>query len=96
MTSAAGGAFLLSNPVPGAEVTVVNINADTSAASPGSTAMTLLRPSTAFYIRSSEGTTITTVNIAAGAAVVLAALSTAYYHIKSRTTLAGVIANGTT
>lgn len=96
MTSAAGGTFLLSNPVPGVEVTICNLNADTSAGSPGSTAMTLIRPSTAFLIGSSEGTTETTINIAAGAAVTIIGLSTARYHVKNRTTLAGVIVNGTT
>jgi hypothetical protein len=95
-TSGAGGTFLLSNPVPGVEVTICNLNADTSAASPGSTAMTFIRPSTAFLIRSSEGTTETTINLAVGAAVTLVGLSTGYYQVKNRTTLAGVIINGTT
>jgi hypothetical protein len=95
-TSAAGGTFLLSNPVPGVEVTICNINAATSAASPGSTAMTFIRPSTAFVMYSSEGTTETTINLAPGSAVVLAGLSTGAYQVKGRTTLAGVIINGTT
>lgn len=88
--------FLLSNPAPGVEVTITNINADSSAASPGSTALTMIRPSTAFLIRSSEGTTETTINLAVGAAVTLMGLSTGYYQVKGRTTLAGVIVNGTT
>lgn len=96
MTSAAGGAFLLPLPIPGVDLTIVNENADTSAASPGSTAMTFIRPSTSFVIKSSEGTTNTTINLAAGACVTLHGASTGVYVVKTRTTLAGVIINGTT
>lgn len=88
--------FLLSNPVPGVACTIVNINAATSAASPGSTAMTMIRPSTAFVINSSEGTTETSINLAAGAAITLMGLTTALYHVINRTTLAGTIISGTT
>lgn len=95
-TSAAGGAFLLSNPVPGVSVTICNVNPLTSAGSPGSTAFTVLRPSTAFVIQSSEGTTETTVNIAAGCAATLTGLTTALYQLTNRVTLAGVVVNGTT
>jgi len=95
-TSAAGGAFLLSNPVPGVETVICNLNANTSAASPGSTAMQLIRPSTAFYLISSEGSTETTINITPGSAVTLAGLSTSAYAVIGRTTLAGVVINGTT
>lgn len=95
-TSAAGGGFLLSNPVPGVSFTVANVNANSSAASPGSTALTLLRPSTAFSILSSEGSTETTINLTPGSAVTLTGLSTALYQVVNRTTLAGVVINGTT
>lgn len=88
--------FLLSNPVVGVDATIINVNAATSAGSPGSTAMTMIRPSTAFVILSSEGSTNTTINLAAGACVVLTGLTTALYQVKARTTLAGVIVNGTT
>lgn len=91
-----GQAFLLPLPIPGVEVNLTNINADTSAASPGSTAMTFIRPSTAFVIKTSEGSTMTTINLAVGASVTLVGLSTAVFGVKTRTTLAGVIINGTT
>ena len=95
-TSAAGGTFLLSNPEQGVSVTIQNINADSSAASPGCTAMTFIRPSTAFVIKSSEGSTMTTVNLAAGCAVTLTGLTTGVIGVTNRVTLAGVIVNGTT
>ncbi len=88
--------YLLSNPVPGVACTICNLNANTSAASPGSTAMTMVRPSTAFYINTTDGSTVTTLNITPGSAVTLMGLSTALYQIVGRTSLAGVIANGTT
>lgn len=88
--------FLLSAPEPGVGVTIANLNANTSAASPGSTALTMIRPSTAFYIRSSEGSTNTTINLTPGCAVTLAGLSSAIYQVVQRITLAGVIINGTT
>ena len=88
--------FLLPLPIPGVDVNIINVNADSSAASPGSTAMTFIRPSTAFVIKSSEGSTMTTINLAAGASVVLTGITTGIFHVKDRTTLAGVIINGTT
>lgn len=88
--------FLLSNPEPGVEVTIANLNANSSAASPGSTALTMIRPSTEFYIRSSEGSTGTTINLTPGCAVTLAGLSTDLYQVVQRITLAGTIINGTT
>ena len=95
-TANAGATFLLSNPVTGVSVTVFNVNALTSAGSPGSTAFTMIRPSTAFVILSSEGTTNTTVNVAAGCAVTLTGLTTGVVAVTNRITLAGVIVNGTT
>lgn len=95
-TSAAGAAFLLSNPEAGVDVSICNVNANSSAASPGSTALTLLRPSTAFVILSSEGSTMTTINLTPGSNIVLHGLSSALYQVKSRTTLAGTVINGTT
>lgn len=89
-------AFLLPLPIPGIDLTLQNTNADTSAASPGSTALTFIRPSTSFVIMSSEGTTNTTINLTPGSVVTLSGLSTGVYAVKGRTTLAGVIINGTT
>lgn len=94
-TSAAGGTFLLSNPVPGVGVVISNV-ATSQAATGGSTAMTFIRPSTAFYMQSTEGSTMTTLNLTWGSAVELFGLSTALYLVKSRTSLAGSPMNGTT
>jgi|SRR5882672_454553 len=91
-----GGTFLLALPIPGVDVALFNTNADSSVGSPGTTALTFIRPSTAFVIKSSEGTTMTTINLAVGASVILHGLSTGIYNVKARTTLAGVIINGTT
>lgn len=93
-TSAAGGGFLLSNPVPGVSCTIRNGYSSTGAL--GSTAATLLRPSTAFYIYSSEGTTMTTIVMSSQGQVTLVGLSTDTYMIQSRTLTSMVSANGTT
>lgn len=94
LTSA--NAFALANPRPSVPVIIANVNANSSAGSPGSTAMTIVRNSTAFYIASSEGSTETTINLTPGSAVTLMGLSTSLYQVVSRTSLAGVIINGTT
>jgi len=96
-TSAAGGTFVLGLPVPGISVTVVNINPVTSAASPGCTAFTMIRPSTAFTILTTAGTTMTTINAIPGSAFTLTGLTTALYQFTSMTgTSAAVLLNGTT
>lgn len=96
MTSGAGGCFLLSNPVPGVSYTVFNVNADTTAASPGSTALMLIRPSTAFVLKSTDGTTLTTINLTPGSAVTVTGISTGVAVVTGRTSLAGTPMNGTT
>lgn len=96
MTSAAGGCFLLSNPLPGVSYTVFNVNAATSAASPGSTALMLIRPTTAFVLQSSDGTTLTTINLTPGSAITITGLSTGIAVATGRTSLAGTPMNGTT
>lgn len=88
--------FLLSNPIAGAHVYITNLNANSSAASPGSTALTMIRPSTAFYIISSEGSTNTTINLTPGQTIGLIGISTGLYGVFSRGTLAQAIVNGTT
>ena len=95
-TSAAGGTFLLSNPKPGVGVTIFNVNADSSAGSPGCTAMMLIRPSTAFVIKSTDGTTLTTVNLTVGSAITLFGQSSGIVTAINRTSLAGTPMNGTT
>lgn len=93
-TSGAGGVFILSNPVPGVSCTI--INGYTSTGALGSTAATLLRPSTAFYIISSEGTTNTTIVMSSQGQVTLTGVSTDAYVVSSRTLTSMVSANGTT
>lgn len=93
-TSAAGATFLLSNPVVGASVTV--LNGYTSTGALGSTSATLLRPSTAFYILSSEGTTMTTIVMSSQGFVTLTGLTTDSYQITSRILTSMASANGTT
>ncbi len=96
-TSAAGGTFLLGLPVPGISVTITNINPVTSAASPGCTAFTMIRPSTAFTIMTTAGTTITTVNAIPGTAVTLTGLTTALYQVTAAQGSSGdLLFNGTT
>lgn len=93
-TSSAGAVFLLSNPVVGVDVTFYN--AYTSTGGSGSTAMTLLRPSTAFYIVSSEGSTMTTIVMSSQGYVTLRGLSTDAYYVTSRVGTSMVSLNGTT
>ena len=93
-TSAAGGAFTLPNPVPGVSMKVTSN--PTAATGVGSTAVWLLRPSTAFYIRSSEGTTMTSINLPTGSAIELTGVTTDQYMVTARNTLAGTVINGTT
>lgn len=88
--------FLLTNPIAGAQVNITNLNANSSVGSPGSTALTMIRPSTAFVIRSSEGSTGTTINLTPGQSIVLVGLSTALYQVFGRGTLAQAVINGTT
>lgn len=94
--AAAGGTFVLGLPIPGVDVTLANINADTSAGSPGSTAVSFIRPSTAFVIKSSEGSTMTSIFLAQGCCVTLSGLTTGIYLVKGRNSSAGIIVNGTT
>ena len=92
--AAGGGVFLLSNPIPGVSVKVFNRYTSTGAL--GSTATTLLRPSTAFYIESSEGTTMTTVVLSSQGFVELTGISTDRYVVTSRTLTSMASLNGTT
>jgi hypothetical protein len=95
-TSAAGGTFVLGLPVPGVSVTIANLNANTSAASPGCTAFTMIRPSTAFVILATDASTLTTINLVPGSAITLTGLTTGLYQVTGRGTTLGVILNGTT
>ena len=93
-TSAAGGVFILPLPVPGQSFTVYNGYSSTGPL--GSTAATLLRPSTAFVINSSEGSTMTTVVMSSQGWVTFLGLSTNEYLITSRVLTSMASLNGTT
>ena len=95
-TSAAGGVFAIDYPQPGVVTTICNVNANTSAGSPGSTAMTFVRRDTTFNIVSSEYSTGVAINLATGCAIQLTGLSTALYQVTARGTLAGSIITATT
>lgn len=55
-TTASGGVFILSNPIPGVAVDICYANTSQGATA-GSTAAAFLRGSTAFYIQSTIGST---------------------------------------
>ena len=82
-TTAAGGVFLLSNPIPGVAVEIYSgVKGTTS--TQGSTSVALLRPSTAFLLLSSEGTTNVAAQIAFGMGVRLIGITTDAYQIGQR------------
>ena len=93
MTTATAG-FLLSNPIPGVDVEICY--AQTSqAATAGSTGIAFIRPSTAFYIQSSDGSTGVAVLCAQGGAFTLRGLSTELYMFIRHGTSASVVVGAT-
>ena len=92
MTTATAN-FLLSNPIPGVDVELMY--AQTSqAATAGSTGIAFSRPTTAFYIQSSDGSTGVAVLLTYGSACTLRGISTdAYMFIRHGTS--GAIVVGT-
>lgn len=91
--------FLLSNPVPGVSVDIMTqMNGATNLSSNWN----LKRPSTAFYIESSEGSTMTTINMSSRAFIRLTGVTTDRYQVTARTpgttgsTGYGPMLNGTT
>lgn len=90
MTTATAN-FLLSNPIPGVDVRLCY--AQTSqAATAGSTGIAFSRPSTAFYIQSSDGSTGVAVLLTQGSACTLRGLSTdAYMFVRHGTSGAVVV-----
>lgn len=92
MTTATAN-FLLSNPIPGVDVELCY--AQTSqAATAGSTGIAFSRPTTAFYIQSSDGSTGVAVLLTQGSACTLRGVSTdAYMFIRHGTS--GAIVVGT-
>lgn len=89
MTTATAN-FLLSNPIPGVDVEICY--AQTSqAATAGSTGIAFSRPTTAFYIQSSDGSTGVAVLCAQGGAFTLRGVSTELYHFIRHGTSASVV-----
>jgi len=93
-TTAAGGVFILSNPIPGVAVDFCYANTS-QAATAGSTAIAFLRGSTAFYIQSSLGSTQVALLLAQGNSARLLGMSTDAYMLQPLGTSAGVSAIGT-
>lgn len=87
--------FLLPNPIPGVSVQISNVRANATAGTSGSTALALSRPSTAFYIESSEASTGVGIVLSEGASVVLSGLSTAKYVVAARSGV-GVVVQAST
>ncbi len=93
-TTAAGGVFILPNPIPGLCIDLCYANTS-QAATAGSTAIAFLRGSTAFYIQTSIGSTQVAVLLTQGNMARLAAVSTDAYMLQALGTSAGVSAIGT-
>ena len=93
-TTAAGGVFILPNPIPGLCLDLCYANTSQGATA-GSTAIAFLRGSTAFYIQTSLGSTQVAVKLAQGNMCRLAAVSTDAYMLQALGTSAGVSAIGT-
>lgn len=93
-STSTGGAFLLANPIPGVDVEVCY--AQTSqAATAGSTAVAFIRPSTAFYIQSTDGSTGVAVLCAQGGAFTLRGVSSDLYMFVRHGTSAAVVVGAT-
>ena len=87
----ATGSFILGTPIPGIDVEI-SYAQTSQAATAGSTAIALIRPSTAFYIQSTDGSTGVAVLMAQGAAITLRGISTdAYMFIRHGTSAAVVV-----
>ena len=94
ITTATQPAFTIGNPIPGVDLHLCY--AQTSqAATAGSTALSFIRASTAFYIQSTDGSTGCVVLLTQGSACTLRGLATdAYMFIRHGTS--GAVAHGTT
>lgn len=93
-TTAAGGVFILPNPIPGVALDIMRANTS-QAATAGSTVVSFLRGSTAFYIESSIGSTGVALRIADNGACRLMGVSTDAYVLQQCGTSAAVAVTGT-
>lgn len=80
-TTAAGGVFILPNPIPGVAIDICYANTSQGATA-GSTAIAFLRGSTAFYIQSTIGSTGVAVLLPQGHWCRLLGMSTDAYHFQ--------------
>lgn len=87
--------FLLSNPIPGVPVVINNVRSNATAGTSGSTALAIVRPSTAFYIRSSEVSTGVAMLINEGGSITLMGVSTDAYQAVSGRGVAAVVSGAT-
>lgn len=82
--------WLLSNPIPGVSVTV-RVGDTQNASTVVSSGVKLLRPSTAFYISSSKGSTFVGVLLSSRATVTLTGITTALYGVTARSLSTAVV-----
>lgn len=80
-TTAAGGVFILPNPIPGVAIDISYANTSQGATA-GSTAAAFLRGSTAFYIQSSIGSTGVAVLLPQGTWARLLGITTDAYMLQ--------------
>lgn len=90
-----GQVFLLSNPIPGVEVTINNVRSNSTGGSSGSTVISIDRPSTAFYIASSEASTGVAIQMNEAASITLIGVTTALYQVKSRSGVGAAVVGAT-
>ena len=86
--------FVLNSPIPGVELTIMTNGNGTT---PLSTGLNIKRASTAFFIESTEGSSMTTINLSSRGFIRLLGATTDRYQVMGRAgSSANVIINGTT
>ena len=88
-----GQLFLLSQPVPGASVTINNVRANATAGTTGCTSMAIVRGNANMVVSSSEYSSGTSIILAEGMSVTLLGVSTAIYQVTARV---GAVVTATT
>lgn len=93
-TTSTGGAFLLSNPIPGVPVDLM-VNVTSAGAAAGSTAVSFQRATTAFNIVTSAMSTGVALLLAQGVSARLMGMTTDQYLLQMMGTSAGISVTGT-
>lgn len=83
--------FLLSNPIPGVMVTINNVRSNATAGTSGSTVISIDRPSTAFYIESSEASSGVAIQLNEAASITLMGNTTAKYTVIARSGIGAAV-----